>query len=71
MGLFYNRQLRDFGKPHFQQSWGFVQECSSQSSLKFWTEGFLANGEEIKMRPSLLAVTVAWATVGLSAAGLM
>lgn len=34
-----------FGKPHFQQQRGLVQQRGFESSVKFWTEGFLANGK--------------------------
>lgn len=61
-----------FGKPHFRQHWGLVQERSLWSSLKFWTEGFLANGKERNKDASLIAgCRWAGASVGLSAAGLV
>lgn len=61
-----------FGKPHFRQQWGLVQERSLWSSLKFWTEGFLANGKERNKDASLIAgCPWAGASVGLSAAGLV
>lgn len=61
-----------FGKPHFRQQWGLVQERSLWSSLKFWTEGFLANEKERNKDASLIAgCPWAGASVGLSAAGLV
>lgn len=66
MGLFYTKQLRDFWQTTFPTIVGFG------TRMQFIIKSEILDGKKkIKMHHSLLAVTVAWATVGLSAAGLM
>lgn len=75
MGLFYTKQLRDFWQTTFPTIVGVG------TRMQFIIKSEILDGrltckwerkkKKIKMHHSLLAVTVAWATVGLSAAGLM